>query len=50
LYKNGGDLGLLVYPGAAYLIAKTNPTPDVEDDDDEHYTALLQIPPPKAKR
>jgi hypothetical protein len=31
-------------------MAKTTPTPYVEDDDDDHHAVPLQIPPPKAKR
>jgi hypothetical protein len=33
-----------------YLMVKTTPTPDVVDDDDNHYAAPLQIPLPKMSR
>jgi hypothetical protein len=32
------------------LMAKTRPTSDVVDDDEDPYTGPLQIPLPKAKR
>jgi hypothetical protein len=41
---------MYIYTQDEYLMVKTTPTPNVVDNDNNHYVAPLQIPQPRAKQ